>query len=347
MNHISPEQFIDDLCIRHHILQRIGIEVTYRCNERCKHCYVFDEKKSADGELSLSQYINLFNELRRMETLHITFTGGDPSQRKDFTEILRGAVERDFAVSIYTNGTGYSEETLAEIIHIRPGSMSFSIYSGIPEEHDKITGVKGSFQKTLATLKKVKNAGILITIKTPVMVPTLNGFSALKALCEELGVRSEVSYFICATNHGDISPTKLRLGSVEKYKQVMRLNQSKKEPMDFQPRDIHGAICGAGQLALSVNPYGEVFPCNGFNYRLGNIKDTSIEEIWNGDALRRLYELKFDQLGNKCLNCDYRDDCLYCLGSAFSENGDMFIPVEENCKIAQANYELRLEKLSQ
>ncbi len=343
MNYINPEHFIDDICAKNHILQRICFEVTYRCNEHCKHCYVFDEKKSAAEELRVEHYFKLFDDLLKMNTLHITFTGGDPSQRNDFTQILRGAVERGFAATIFTNGTGYSEETLDEIISIHPAMISFSVYSGNPEEHDVITGVKGSFQKTLATLKKVKDAGILVTIKTPVMAPTLNGLPAIKALCEELDVRPEITYFICATNHGNISPTKLRLGSVDKYKQVIRLKQGENFSEDFQPRDIHDKICGAGRISLSVNPYGEVFPCNGFSYRLGNIKDTPISEIWNGETLSKLYQLKFEQLGNKCVNCLYRDDCLYCLGSALAENGDIFIPVEESCNIARANYEFRLE----
>ena len=111
---------------------------------------------------------------------------------------------------------------------------------------------------------------------------------------------------------------------------------------DFQPRNIHGKICGAGQISLSVNPYGEVFPCNGFSYHLGNIKETSIIEIWNGDKLREIYDLRFDQL-SRCVNCRWRDDCVYCLGSALAENGSIFIPVDENCKISCANYEFRLE----
>ena len=345
MSYMSPEQFIDEICSKNHILQRICIEVTYRCNERCKHCYVFDEKKLVDEELSVEQYFKLFDDLFKMGTLHITFTGGDPSQRQDFTKILRGAVERGFVVTIFTNGTGYSKNTLDEIISIRPAMIGFSVYSGIPEEHDEITGIKGSFKKTLATLKKVKSTGIMITVKTPVMAPTLNGLPAIKALCKELDVRSEISYFICATNHGNISPTKLRLGSVEKYKQVMQLNRDENFFDDFQPRDIHDKICGAGRISLSVNPYGEVFPCNGFSYRLGNIKDTPISEIWNGEALHNLYQLKFENLGDKCVNCQWRDDCTYCLGSSLAENGNIFIPIEENCKIARANYEFRLENL--
>ena len=94
---------------------------------------------------------------------------------------------------------------------------------------------------------------------------------------------------------------------------------------------------------MSVNPYGEVFPCNGFSYLLGNIKDTPIEEIWNSDALKRLYELRFDQLGDTCLNCQYRNDCMYCLGSSLAENDNVFLPVKESCRIAQATYEIRLK----
>ena len=101
-------------------------------------------------------------------------------------------------------------------------------------------------------------------------------------------------------------------------------------------------ICGAGKIALNVNPYGEVFPCNGFNYRLGNIRETSISELWNGDALKKIFEWHFDQLDDSCLNCLYKDDCLYCLGSALSENGNVFQPVKESCIIAQATYKIRV-----
>lgn len=344
MSLVSPEQFIDEICVQHHILNRVCLEVTYRCNERCKHCYIFDEKKSPEGELSIEQYYRLFDDLRKLETLYVTLTGGDPSQREDFTKILRGAVEGGFVVTIFTNGTGYSKETLEEIIDIRPASISFSVYSGVPEEHDYITGVKGSFEKTLSTLKKVKNAGIIVTIKTPVMKPTLKGFPAVQALCKELDVHLEISYLISATNNGNTSPIKLRLNDVENYKRIMRLAQRDKKIGEFQPRDIHGMICGAGQNSLSINPYGEVFPCNGFAYRLGNIKETPIAEIWNGVTLRRLYEFRFEQLGDSCLSCRYRDDCLYCLGSSLAENGNMFLPVKESCKISQAMYELRMKQ---
>ena len=76
MSNITPEQFIDDICIRHHILNRVCLEVTYRCNERCKHCYIFDEKKAAVGELTLEEYLKLFDDLQKLETLEQVFIKG-------------------------------------------------------------------------------------------------------------------------------------------------------------------------------------------------------------------------------------------------------------------------------
>ena len=343
MKKLSPEQFIDNVCIENHILNRVCIELTYRCNECCRHCYVFDEKKNFSEELSLGQYVELFDDLRKMETLSIAFTGGDVSMRADFCDILRAAVERNFVVGFFTNGAGFSEEKLEEIIRIRPQMISFSLYSGVAAEHDAMTRVAGSFERTLATLRKVKAAGIFVSVKTPVMAPTFGGFESLHTLCEELNVSHEVSYHICATNHGNISPTKLRLNDVEKYKQALRIARRGKEISDRPKRDIKKTICGAGLLNLSVNPYGDVFPCNGFAYRLGNVKETPIETIWNGETLRRLYDLRFEQLGEKCCTCLWRDDCLYCLGNALAENGNIFSPVHESCKVAQAMYEFREE----
>lgn len=343
MDKISPEQFIDNICIENHILKSMCIEVTYRCNERCRHCYVFDEKKVAAEEMNLEQYCKLFDDLRKLETLDITFTGGDVSMRDDFCEILRAARERNFSIGIFTNGTGFSEETLQEIIRIRPQSISFSIYSGNADEHDAMTRVEGSFKKTWTTLKKVKAAGIYVSVKTSVMTPTFGGFELLHAMCEELNIRHDISYYICATNHGNISPTKLRLGEIEKYKQALRIARRGKE-IPYRPkRDLQKVICGAGLRGLSVNPYGEVFPCNGFDYRLGNVMETPIEDIWNSDKLKRLYDLRFEQLSEKCCTCLWRDDCLYCLGSSLAENGDILSPVKESCKIAQAMYEFRKE----
>lgn len=339
----SPEDLINHVCIDRHILQRVCLELTYRCNERCRHCYVGDENKSHAGELTLDEYRTVLDDLRRMGTLHLTLTGGDVAMREDFLDILRCATEKGFAVSIYTNGIGFGEETLDEIARLHPRAVSFSLYSGIPEEHDAVTGVKGSFQRTLYALMRLKCAGVLVDVKTSAMRPTRAGFPALVKLCRQLDVELETAFLLCATNHGCLSPTQLRLGDVVAYKDMMRLCVWDKPEGPEIARDIHGPVCGAGALSLSIDPFGGVFPCNGFHVLLGNIRKVSIADIWESDKLREIYEYRFDQLGERCTRCIWRDDCLYCAGASLAENGDVYKPIPETCLIAQAAYEVRRE----
>lgn len=337
----SPEELVNRVCIDGHILQRVCLELTYRCNEQCQHCYVSDENKSRFGELTLAEYQTLMDDLRRMGTLHLTLTGGDVAMREDFLDILYCAAEKKFAVSIYTNGIGFGEEALDEIARLHPRVVSFSLYSGIPEEHDAVTGVKDSFQRTLYALMRLKCAGILVNVKTSAMRPTQAGFPALVKLCRQLDVELETAFLLCATNHGCLSPTQLRLGDVAAYKNMIRLCTQDIPDGSSIMRDVHGPICGAGALSLSVDPFGEVFPCNGFHVSLGNIREISIANIWESDKLREVYTYKFDRLGKKCTGCVWRDDCLYCAGASLAENGDVYKPILETCLIAQAAYEVR------
>lgn len=303
------EEFIDRFCIDNHQLQRVCIELTYRCNEKCKHCYVADEEKNEQQELTYEQYVKILDDLRRMNVLHVTFTGGEVAVRNDFVQIVEYAIGLGFAVEIYSNGIGFTEDILEALDRLHPRSVSFSLYSGNEEEHDALTQVKGSFRRTLYSLMRLKCAGIFVSVKCVAMKPVVNGFEALSKLCEQLNVGLEVSYFVCASNRGCLAPTQLRLGDVEAYKCMMRLLAKKRPNRSFIPREIEKPICGAGVLSLSVNPYGDVFPCNGYYFKLGNALSDGFEKIWQCDQLKEIYRHRFTDLGDDCVNYLYRDDC--------------------------------------
>ncbi len=337
-----PEDLINRICIKNHILQSVTIELTYRCNERCAHCYVADTEKDAGTEMTTEEVFALLDRLKAMDVLNVTFTGGEVALRKDLTDILRYADKSGFAVSVFTNGIGLSDETLDEIALLHPRSVSFSLYSGIPEEHEAITKVPGSFEKTLYAMMRLKCAGVMVNVKTPVMRTALEGFEKLHRLCGQLGFSHQVSYLICSTNKGCVSPTLLRVGDVEAYKRLMKI-ASDGVFTGPSPRDPEEPVCGAGSCCLSVDPYGNVFPCNGYAVKLGNIRETDIQTIWNSDRVKRFADFKFSSLNRECRECAYSDDCLYCPGAMLAETGDIRVPVREACLIARAAREARAE----
>ena len=339
----TPEDLLTRHCRREHLLQNVTIELTYRCNERCAHCYVGDSDKYIQEELTTQELFDLLDQLREMNVLNLTLTGGEVAVRDDFLDILRYAVKAGFLVSIFTNGIGLTEQMLDELAALPLRSVSFSLYSGNPQEHEDITGIPGSYDRTLYAMLRLGCAGVKINVKTPVMRSTLKGFEALHRMCMQFHFSHQVSYLICSTNKGCLSPTRLRVSDVEQFKRLMRISAEDSSTVNIPYRVDEEPICGAGGDCLSINPYGMVFPCNGYSIELGNVRKESVRSIWEGQKVREIYQTRFSSLKDECLRCIYKADCLYCPGAALSENGDIREKIQESCLIARAAFELRHE----
>lgn len=78
-------------------------------------------------------------------------------------------------VDIYTNGLYVDDGMMDRLISLRPNSISFSFYGGKAEDHDAVTGVPGSFEKSLRTMMTCKCAGIDTFIKTVVIKQNVRG----------------------------------------------------------------------------------------------------------------------------------------------------------------------------
>ncbi len=62
----------------------VQIDLTYRCNERCVHCYLDHDDH---GEMSTSEIKNLLDELASAGVFFLTLSGGEILLRKDFFEM--------------------------------------------------------------------------------------------------------------------------------------------------------------------------------------------------------------------------------------------------------------------
>lgn len=218
------EEFIDRFCIDNHQLQRVCIELTYRCNEKCKHCYVADEEKNEQQELTYEQYVKILDDLRRMNVLHVTFTGGEVAVRNDFVQIVEYAIGLGFAVEIYSNGIGFTEDILEALDRLHPRSVSFSLYSGNEEEHDALTQVKGSFRRTLYSLMRLKCAGIFVKIEDLLQQKS-------KKPNNSLGI-----YYVWLSQSLPV------FGGVERIKELRRWTSSQKFKEDYPMLFFNAAI---------------------------------------------------------------------------------------------------------
>jgi len=307
------------------------IELTYRCNERCRHCFIVDERRP---ELTTEQFKSVLDDLAEMGTFNLVFTGGEIFIRKDAFEILEHAYSRGFLVDIFTNGTLLDGNDYIRLKALWPRCVHFSVYSHIPARHDAITRVRGSFEKTVKSIKSCALIGMPVNIKTTVFQETVADVAGIVQLADTLGASIEVGRGIIPRKDGNLSGTQLKVTELEDYRRVSAVLTEliRDVNCDDPGRDSGDRICGAGEHSISINPYGEVYPCNTLPLMIGDLSSSSVRQIWDGsDGLHwwRAHNYRGNRKG--CGDCALRRHCIFCPGEAMMRTGDPLQMYEDAC----------------
>lgn len=312
-------------------LSSATLELTYRCNEKCRHCFIVDDHRA---ELTTSQVCSVLDELAEFGVQDLTFTGGEIFMRKDIFAILAHAQERRFVVDIFTNGVLLTPEKILRLKATWPRCVHFSLYSNAPSRHDAITQVKGSFERTLKAAKNCALIGIPINIKAPILTETVSDVAALSALAEELGASIELGRSIIPRKDGNTEGIKLKIRSQNGYDVLSEeLEKALGAPEhNGSMRADGGRLCGAGDHSLCITPNGYVTPCNSFPLVVGTVRESTVREIWESSPQLtwwRSHNQRSARLG--CESCPDVDPCIYCPGEAMIRAGDPLLRYDEAC----------------
>lgn len=307
-------------------LYSLTFELTYRCVEKCIHCYIDDATNcTKDVELTTEECMGILRQARELGCVEILFTGGEVLLRPDLCDIVECAVGLGLIINVYTTGMGLTDEKFERLCEAKVNSVSFSLYSGIATEHDKITGVQGSFDKTLKAALMFKSAGINTFIKCVAMRQNFDTLESLYKLCKRLKIRLSVSAQI-ASGHKHKAACDFRLNE-EQYKKFFELDsryrQEKYERYSSEQIDEirNSPTCNAGITALSVDPYGGVHPCLAFTQAFGSLKINTLKELWSNKTtgLSYLKNFKLLNLTGHCRSCEVTEYCHVCIGDLFKE----------------------------
>lgn len=176
----------------------IDLEPTYRCNLRCDMCMLWGQSgilktKKTRKELSLQEIKKFIDEVRTYPFFNSTFVlaGGEPFARKDTIQIIEHLHLRGFKYHIVTNGSLLNERIIKEIIRVHPTKMTFSI-DGPEQIHDRIRGVKGTFNRAVSAIKRIKEQdeehAILMEIQCTISGINIPYLEKMVELAKELDV---------------------------------------------------------------------------------------------------------------------------------------------------------------
>ncbi|UCE33158.1 MAG: radical SAM protein, partial [Deltaproteobacteria bacterium] len=208
---------------------RGNLDLTYRCNNNCRHCWVRIPARSPERhrELSLDEIKDIVDEARKMGCRHWRISGGEPMLRPDFAEILDYVTSKAGSYSLNTNGTLITPE-IARLMR-RKGAKMVVLYGATAEVHDHITRNPGSFEALMQGVAYLKEAGAGFISQLVPMRDNYHQYNQMISLAESL------------TRHSRVGAAWLHLtasGDPERNREIERLRLSPKEVVELDRPDL-------------------------------------------------------------------------------------------------------------
>ena len=141
-------------------------DITYRCNERCVHCYLDHDDH---GEMTTAEIKSVLDQLADAGVFFLTFSGGEVFLRRDFLELVAYARRLLFNVKVKTNAAMIREPEARRLRELGIENIQISVYSHRPEVHDAITKLPGSLNRTIKAIRFLKSQGLRVTIANVLM----------------------------------------------------------------------------------------------------------------------------------------------------------------------------------
>lgn len=313
------------------------IMVTYRCNLHCAMCNMplkasgFAQR--GEEEFTTSRFKEIIREFAEMGIPGIGFTGGEPLLREDIFELLAETRRLGMIAHLNTNGWLLDDNAAEQIVAIGVDSVNVSLDGATAATHDRIRRAPGSFNRALKAVERViarkRQQGSQVRIKTVAVIDETNivevpqMFDLGRGLgidCIELIPRQPFA----SASHDPATSTEL-LAKVDDLvawlltqRHAVKLENSPAHLKLFRssfaglPSHVH---CSAGYNSLSVDCYGNLFPCVpwiNWGKTTGAIKNGSIANVWRSAAYQKERE-KTARCRDCYLNCQTELNLLFDL----------------------------------
>ncbi len=342
----------------------LTIEITSRCNLRCRYCYFFNNSAVEYRDLPTADWLRLFDELGALGVMKVTLAGGEPFIRDDLPALIEGVIRNGMRFSFLSNGSLITDEIAAFIAQTkRCDYVQISIDGSCAEVHDSCRG-KGSFDGAIRGIRILQRHGIFVAARTTIHRHNVHDLENIaRFLLEELGLpdfgTNAAGYLgTCCVNADDlllsIEERQLAMATLmrltEKYHGRITANAGpladgrmwgdmEKARVHCKPAFSKGGrltACGCTSNKLSIRADGVIVPCNMLAHvELGRVNQDSLATVWQEspalNQLRTRHTIPLTQF-EFCAGCSYIPYCTgNCPGLAYSLTGTVDHPSPDAC----------------
>ena len=322
------------------------IEVTRRCPLVCAHCYnnlPMGDRQAQVQELTVAEHRRILDEMAEAGCLWLLYTGGEIFARPDFLDIYTHAKRTGFIVTLYTNGILIDERIADYLVEWRPFSIEITLYGRTRETYERLTGVRGSFDRCMRAVALLLERELPLKLKTVAVTLNKHEIWDMQRYAEELGVEFRFDSEMNPRIDCSQSPLAVRLTPEEcvalDLQDPRRLSEWRLFAEQFL-RPVHSPEtsdqlyhCGGGVDSFGISPYGHMSICVLSQRDTYDLRTGSFQEGWEG-FLRRIRDNKKITRLTKCIQCELKAMCGMCPANGELENGDPESPVDFLCRTA-------------
>jgi radical SAM protein with 4Fe4S-binding SPASM domain len=315
------------------------LELTYRCNQECAHCYVnlpSGDREAKKRELTFEEICRVIDEITEAGCLYLLLTGGEPMLRPDFLDVYAYAKRKGLLITIFCTGTLITPKIADYLAEWPPYNIEISIYGATEETYERVTGLPGSYRKCFNGIRLLLERRLPLKLKTVLISLNQHEFQAMEQIARDFGLDFKWDGHINARIDGGRQPLDVRVDPTD----IVKIDQSNEErvtawhefcdrlPQSFQTDNLY--TCGAGRTNFHIDPYGRMTPCTMTRLHGYELREGSFREGWYGTFAE--YRKKKRPLADRCADCDLMTICFQCTGWAQLEHGVEWAPVDFLCE---------------
>jgi radical SAM protein with 4Fe4S-binding SPASM domain len=336
------------------------IELTARCNNHCRHCYInlpADDPKAKAAELSLKEISDIADQAVALGAMWCLITGGEPLVRGDFPDIYMALKRKGLLVSVFTNCTLIENEHVELFRRFPPRDVEVSVYGVTKETYERVTRRKGSFDAFMRGLDRLLKSGVKVRLKAMALRSNAHEMPWIARFCRE---RTKDYFRFDPLLH-------LRFdGNPERNEEIKSERLSPKEIVALERADAerfnslmkncarlidgenghagcnHLFHCGAGKDDFSLSWEGRFRLCSSLQHPacVYDLRKGSLGEAWR-DFTPKVRDMRSDrrEFTETCRKCKLIGLCLWCPAHAHLETGELDMPVDRFCEVAHARAE--------
>lgn len=342
---------------KHRGLLSFDLEITARCNNDCRHCYInlpADDQSARSRELTPREIGEIADQAVALGAVWVLISGGEPLLRNDFHDIYLLLKKRGLLVSVFTNATLVCDQHIELFRKYPPRDVEVTVYGATKETYERITGRPGSFAAFTAGLNRLLECGVKVRLKAMALRSNYGEFPLIADFCR---ARTKDYFRFDPQLH-------LRFDRNEERNQMIRAERLTPEEIVALERENeerfaslrkncgilinervahegcdHLFHCGLGAGSFNVGYDGTFRLCSSLwaPETVCDLRCCTLREAWEQfvPKVRGMRSRRPEYLAT-CRSCPIINLCLWCPAHAYLETGELDGPVANFCQVARA-----------